>query len=484
MKKHLSRLTRRRFLQGLGLGAASLSMPWTLRSLPAIAGIGEPAPGDSDFLIVCSFDGGWDQLLAFDPRDDQAFNASNGATIISDYAALASTSGEAEFQNFMQDNPSGVTQAGDLTFGPAARALAPWADRMALLRGINMKTLTHAVGTRYFLTGKFPSGLAAKGSALPTWMTHELGAEVGASNLPPIPNLAVGVETYNDGLAGYASGLRVSSAEDLRGVLYSFNPLLSEAESNAIEAYFEKGDSDKLGECAHALYNGSGSVDAFMESREAAKVLASGELETFFNFTKNNTQNEDLYAHFGLMDLNGGAFNQATRGGLGQAMIAAQALSRGVSQCVSVSLASGIDHHDEDYGTLHYGQLKTGFDALERLIAYLDVQGILNRTTILVTSEFARTPVRNARGGRDHHLTNSAMVMGPGIAGGQVLGSTSDTTWVGEPINVSTGAPDPGGHVFNPTDIVATVLNSVGKSYEYLDNQDPIVLSRLQSSPT
>ena len=460
----------------------SLGLPVGLRSLPAIAGVGEPSDDGSPFLLVCSFDGGWDQFLAFDPRDQTVFNKVNGAKLLPDYDALAQTSGDAGFLELMASNPTGVTHAGDLSFGPAARGLAPWADRMAILRGINMKTLTHAVGTRFFLTGRFPSGLAANGSALPTTLTAEIAGQYGSNTLPPIPNLAVGVETYNAGLPGYASGLSVSSSLDLRGVLYSFDPLLTQAETNAIEAYFKTGDGGAFQECSHALYNAGGDTDTFLESREAAKILASGELETYFDFTKTNAVNADLYAHFGLADLNQAAFNEAAVGGMGQAMIAAQALSRGVSQCVSVSLASGIDHHDEDYGTVHFGRLQTGFEALERLMSYLDLMGILDRTTFLVTSEFARSPVRNARGGRDHHLTSSAMVMGPGIEGGQVLGSSSDDTWAFEPVDVTTGALDADGYVFSPTDIHATILDSMGYGFEHLDNQAPVLLGALRKA--
>jgi uncharacterized protein (DUF1501 family) len=481
MRRDPTWLTRRRFLQGLGLGAASLGLPVGLRSLPAIAGIGEPSDDGSPFLVVCDFAGGWDQLQIFDPRSDLDYTEANGSTILPDYAALAGTSSDSlgGFAAFMGSNPSGITTVGEITLGPAARYLAPWADRFSLVRGINMGTLTHQVGARYFLTGKFPSGLAAKGSALPTWLTSEVGAQLGSTNLPPIPNLAIGVETYNDGLPGYASGLQVSNSQDLRGVLYSFDPTLSDVEADAIDAYF---DGASMAECTHGLYNGGGDVDTFLQSREAAKILAGGELETYFNFALDNTTNADLYEHFGLNELSNAQASQAARGGIGQAMIAAQAITRGVSQCVGVTLANGIDHHDEDYGSDHYEGLATGMLSLERLISYLDVHGVLDRTTILVTSEFARTPKRNARGGRDHHLSSSCMVMGPGIVQGQVLGATDDETWVFQTVDPQTGALDSAGHAIRPTDIHATLLDSMGQSYDHLSNQDPVVLEVLKKT--
>ena len=54
----------------------------------------------------------------------------------------------------------------NIAFGPAIGKLAAqhYQD-LAVVRGVNMGTLTHEVGRRYFLTGKFPRGLAASGSS-------------------------------------------------------------------------------------------------------------------------------------------------------------------------------------------------------------------------------------------------------------------------------------------------------------------------------
>ena len=63
--------------------------------------------------------------------------------------ALAATNGTGVFT----DGGTG------LSFGPSIpaslRALAP---ELCLVRGVDMGTLTHAVGKRYNLTGKFPKG--------------------------------------------------------------------------------------------------------------------------------------------------------------------------------------------------------------------------------------------------------------------------------------------------------------------------------------
>jgi hypothetical protein len=293
----------------------------------------------------------------------------------------------------------------------------------------------------------------------------------------------VGPETYNDGLNPYASGLQVSSSDDLRGVLHSFPPVADKTITEYV-ATFLNGH-----QCSSDLYDGGGMVSSFMSSRAPAEILGSGELDAFFNFSALSSPGMDshmpeLYAAFGVDTLTGNSLNQALKGPLGQAMIAAQAVSRGVSQTVSISLVSGIDHHDEDYSTDHYPALYEAFDALTRLISYLKDRDLWKRTVLVVTSEFARMPKLNARGGRDHHLSNSCLVAGYGIQGGQVVGSTNNDEFMLETIDPETGDlldVASGGIAMRPTDIHATVLTAMGLPYDHLSNQSPVVIDQILS---
>ena len=63
--------------------------------------------------------------------------------------------------------------------------------------------------------------------------------------------------------------------------------------------------------------------------------------------------------------------------------------------------------------------------ALAALIGDLAASGQLDKTLVLVLSEFGRTPVINTGGGRDHHAKCfSCLFAGGGIKGGQVSGSS------------------------------------------------------------
>jgi uncharacterized protein (DUF1501 family) len=148
-----------------------------------------------------------------------------------------------------------------------------------------------------------------------------------------------------------------------------------------------------------------------------------------------------------------------------------------------VRLATGIDHHDDDYQTDHAPALRAGFDAMGQLIDYLketkDAGGspLWDRTVLLATSEFARTPGVNSRGGRDHHLSSSCIVAGKGLRGNQIIGGT-DETYTRMLIDPKTG--ETGGTMsIRPPDVHATILTALGLDTSHLSNQDPQVIEAM-----
>ncbi len=457
------KFTRRQSLLGMAAGAATLALG------DIFSGLAAAEPFDletSPLLLVCSFDGGWDQLLALDPRDATKYTSGK---IVPDYDYVAGS--DASVQQALYDtNGTGLVKpdGSAIEFGPAIGRLAEYYEELCVVRGINMGTLTHEVGRRYFLTGKFPRGLSASGSSLGTWHAHSTG------DLSPIPNLVVGGEAYNEGLDNFATALQIRQSFDLLTVLLPLGTPLPEAGMQAVDSYLW---TDR---CADQLLDGDGAVTTFLDSRTKALTLTTGDLASHFQFTQNpSPEVKALYDAFGIGQ---GPLNQALNGPKGQALIAAQALTQGLSQAVKISLAPQIDHHDGDYQTDHAPALVQGFDALADLIGVLkstkDATGksFWERTTLLVTSDFARTPTINGRGGRDHHLASSCLLAGAGIRGNTVIGATDDFEMGVQNVDPATGAVDPGGVAIRPPDVHATLLSAMGLSYEHIDNQDPVLL--------
>ncbi|HSP80551.1 MAG TPA: DUF1501 domain-containing protein, partial [Myxococcaceae bacterium] len=154
-----------------------------------------------------------------------------------------------------------------------------------------------------------------------------------------------------------------------------------------------------------------------------------------------------------------------------RAALVATALKQGISQCVSINLVGGLDTHFGSQ-TTHASNLRTGFDALATLVddlrssAHPAGGSFMEHTTILVFSEFARTPLLNGAGGRDHHLASSCLLMGAGVKHNTVFGYSGDIGMAPGVVDLRTGQADPNnGSNILPEHIIATVLASAGLDY-------------------
>ena len=467
--------SRRQFLEIAGLASGAVILRSGL--LPRIA---EASTDNPQLLLFVYFSGGWDQMLCWDPRDisDPRFQAqsaysSSGTGIYPAYDLVTDTVVRALLAQ-QTPNPTGLQQAGNLTFGPAVTpSLMEHYSDLCIIRGLSMETLTHEVGRRYFITGKFPRGLTANGSALTSVVANQEGIS------RDLPNLAISSESYSDGLPAYASPIHVNSASDVLDVLRPLGLQLASASDAAVRDFETSSDT-----CEQHTYNGGGLITMFRDSRAKARTMTNSTAAQYFNFTLNpSQQSQDVRNLFTAMQI---ATTADLNGPKGKGAIAAQALCKGLSQAVSVQIAQNMDDHF-NWDTNHATTLRNGFEALGLLIRYLKGQpfrdtaaSVWDHTTLLCFSEFARTPLVNSRNGRDHHLTSSCLVAGPGIRGNSVLGASSDLNLAYRKMNLTTGLPDDNnGTLIHPSDVHASVLKSMGLTYDHLSNQSPQIITAL-----
>ena len=199
-------LHRRHFLKAAaGFAGASVLGATPFRALAQATTF---APADRCFVFIY-FGGGWDVLLGLDPRDPTVFTPErvSETRILPGYSLLSTDTSFPETIVRPMQRPGGPIPA--MEFGPAIGRLADHYDKLAVVRGIHMKTVAHEVGFRYFLTGKEPIGSAARGSSTATEIVGQMRPTV------PVPSIAYGIESYNDRYGGYANALRVSRANDL-----------------------------------------------------------------------------------------------------------------------------------------------------------------------------------------------------------------------------------------------------------------------------
>lgn len=479
MKNRL--FSRRAALGALGLGTGACLLDGFL-GLPFAHAEGNcPTPAEAPLLVVCEFTSGWDTLLCLDPRNHHEHGEAGGGihtaydqiTDATTLAMLDATGGTGLYQ------PPGS----NIAFGPAISEglVKAHMNDLCVVRGVHMGTLTHEVGRRYFLTGKFPRGLAASGSSLETaWAA--LSGHLDEYQIPSL--VSGGAETYNEGFSPLASGLSVPGYAEMLQVLRPLNASLGlDSAVEQAAAQFHNGDY-----CQHEQYDARGHVSTHLSAWSTAQSLANGGLWKHFDFKANppvGSQLDKLYDTFKVNKAN----PAATLSGKarGQAALAAQALVNRISQVVLLRLVNVTDaHFDDDWQTNHPRLLREGFDAVSELITYLksteDKPGksFWDRTTLLCYSDFARTPVINPQGGRDHHLASACLLAGQGIKGNLAVGGNKESTYDARPMNLATGLPDDEmGHQVRPSDIHATLLSAAGLCYNHISNQDPKLISAI-----
>ncbi len=450
-------LTRRRLLGGaLGAGVATVAGTFGFSRL---ARADVPLPAGRAFLF-CYFPGGWDQLLLLDPRDPAVFtDAARPRTLID--LRYGDIDGVYGLRARLVPAPGTPFVFGPLAHREGARVqLTDFADRMAVIRGVDMLALGHEVAYRYFLTAQFPVGTSARGSSVAT----ELVALMAPRVARPLNNLSVSVESYNDRFPGDTTALLVQNADDLNLVLGPGTPAEPDVVERAIAARRLRAEP-----CADDVYDRRDLLTNARRSIEAAAGLVRDQTWRDFDFIRATTPAaEAIRARYGF------APGQAAHPGA-RAALAAQAIKTGVSQVVSVALNDLADTH---YGTnsVHVRLLQPGLSAFVALLDDLrssphpEGGTFLDHTTVVGFSEFSRAPLFNSFNGRDHHQAGSLMLLGAGIRGGTLVGATSDVGMAPVPWNLDSNRPREGGTVIKPENIAATLLATIGERSERFDD--------------
>lgn len=433
--------SRRRFLAGSLTAAAGLTTFNGVNGMMdlAKASAASSSVGDRErYYIFCYFGGGWDILVGLDPRDPAKFTKGKIPETFIDpnYAMLP--------LGFRNQIELGEGQFAGPYFGDMVKH---W-DKTAIVRGLNMETLSHDLGRKRFLTGRAPAGLLARGSSASTWLASHLGVDNA------IPNISLGVEAYNVDLPAYATALRVSSSQDLITSLSAINPTLP-ASANAARDVF-------LTHEASCEASRSKFIEKADAGRRGVSDMLSGELGSLFDFSQDSEEMAYIRDHYNI--------NMGSMGASAKGALAVQAIVTGVSRCVTVNLQGGFDTHGTNWRFQQGPRQAIGWNAISKMVDHLgavehptgDGSSWLDYTTIIAFSEFSRTPLINANGGRDHHLCNSALLVGGPVNGGNIVGSSSDIGLMPMTINPSTGLPDPAGVVLKPENVLQSLMVDAG----------------------
>ena len=398
-------LSRRGFLTVGSIGLGSLSLADLLRAqaradLKSYAAITAKA----DSVIHIFLPGGIAHQETFDPKP---------------FAPI----------EYRGDMGSIATKLEGERFSETLPQTAQLADKLTVLRAMTHGEAAHERGTHNMFTGYRPSP-ALQYPSMGSVISHEYGPK---NNLPPYvcvpsqPNVYAGTGYLSSSFSPFSlgsdpanPGFRVQDL-NLPGDITESRFTSRRRVLDAVNAHFAKREkSDNVG-----------AMDTFYQ--RAYSLISSQKAREAFNIAAEPAKIRDEYG----------------RHAAGQRMLMARRL-----------VAAGVRMVTLEYGgwDLHY-QIVAGmksqmppFDqAFAALIRDLDRTGLLNRTVVMVSSEFGRTPKINKDAGRDHWpKVFSVVLAGGGIKKGYIHGASNAT------------ATEPERDPIGPEDLATTVYHLLG----------------------
>ncbi len=302
------------------------------------------------------------------------------------------------------------------------------ADKITVIRSVTHTEAAHDRGTHTVLTGYQPSP-AIDYPSLGAVVSHELGSrsELPAYVCSPSAGRALGSGYLPQAFGPFGVGGNPSSS--------SFRVKDLAAPKGVDEARRERrrqllADLDAGCGTLHQAEAVAAS-EAFYQQAHA--LIESREAREAFNLAAESDKAKDAYG----------------RTTLGMSCLLARRLIAGGARYVTANLG-GFDHHERIQSGLAARMVEVD-RAFAALVSDLDERGMLDRTVVMLTSEFGRTPHINKDGGRDHwSRVFSVALAGGGFARGMAFGRSN-----------ATGAEVEENPV-RPADLAATVFSMLG----------------------
>jgi len=409
-------LDRRQFL---GATAAGLLFPSLAIS---------DSRGDSNkkfLFVVCV--GGWDQTFFF---TDGAGNTS----IDGDPYGLMTTL-------------NGISYV-DSEFRPAARDfLSDYGSRTAVINGIEVRSVAHDICMSLMMCGGTHGG--------DDWSV-KLAALANGDFL--LPNLSVSGPSFSYDYQDKV--VRVGESGQLASLL--------SGEALSLSDMAVSPPDDQVKE----------TIDAYVMARTES-LLAQAEQGRYRDALSTSLQSQqellDLGRYSEQLDLSSGQ-DFTSQLGLVLDSFELGLSNTGVVACNGFQ-ELGWDTHGANY--MQNDHFNTLFKALSGLLRDIDRRqssdggSLADEVVVVVLSEMGRLPKLNSRLGKEHWTYTSAMLIGAGVAGGQVVGGYNSEV-MGQRINTVTGEVTSSGVGLEPGHIGATLfaLADIDPA-EHLDD-DPI----------
>jgi uncharacterized protein (DUF1501 family) len=431
--------SRRSFLRAAAGGAFA-----AMASSPLAHALAQTPAGDTEFFVFIHAAGGWDVTLWADPRNEKRGIVDPATTENTDTSQLhrwVDAPHEGDVKSFAPVRPPGS----NLVFGPGIGNLADLFDRLTVINGLSMNTVSHPDGTAFSATGRHLTGSRVPGSSVDAILASELGK----TQLFP----AVSVQfpsTYagEPGLDRRAVPLVVGQIGTITRSLARGGQYDTDADRDAVTALLSK-EAQVL--AARSTYTDV--LQGVSVQYESLRRMLGSNLQDVF--TANRLRQDHPELDYKARFAGGAAVNAA---------FAIEAFKRNVVRCVGFAMG-GFDTHTGNY-RFHAQTQQELFELVGALVKALDkaphptraAAKLSDHTHILVVSDFCRTPQINIAGGRDHYPNNSALVISPRFRGNFVFGK-SDHDQV---LPMRAGRFADGERAVAPPDLLATFVSAFG----------------------
>ena len=439
-------MDRRNFLKIAGMTGLAVSAPFGVRHVLA-----QPDPYKGPFFVLVNASGGWDPVYLCDPKNKGPLNR------IYDDPASA---GKINYAPIPIDDASlGLEPGGSAYLMSNQQFFAKYAAQLTVLNGVDMSTNNHDGGSRATWSGRLSEGFPS------------FGALVAATRAPDSSLAYISSGGY-DATEGLIPLTRMSSIDALRRVAYPNqtdpnNPDTDQFHSTSTAARIRKAQEERL--AAQLAQQRLPRVKTAMSELTLAR--ASDDVL------------KDLVLPADLVDLPGYQLSDL-RSMMQQAQLAVAAFKAGMAVAVNLNLGGFDTHANHDVDQVR--QLAKLLAGVDFLMTEAEQAGIAGDLVIMMGSDFARGPGYNADnqyGGKDHWSITSAMLMGRGVAGGRVIGATTDDQ-LARAIDPGSLALSDGGKVLKPETIHLALRKLAGvadgapaKAYPLAGDDMPTLLS-------
>lgn len=308
--------------------------------------------------------------------------------------------------------------------------LAKAIDRFTLLRGISHSAGAHPQANQYLFTGNRVSP-AVEHPALGAVVSKELAAPPDVPSFVAVPGSEMRPGYLGVAYAPFSTSVTPQAGEpfEVRGLVLGEGLSIDRVRNREalladLDQTFRQGD-------AHSdLLEG---MDQF--ARKAQQMILSPRSREAFDISREPPSITSLFGDDELSQ---------------SALLAVRLVEYGV-RFVTVT-HGGWDTHLDNFQRLEKPLLPQLDRALPALVESLALKGLLERTLVVVTGEFGRTPAINKNAGRDHWpRTMWTLLAGGGTPPGQLIGLTDDKGH----------GPDDGTDI-KPDDLAASIYHALG----------------------